>query len=198
MRQLLECKTRPSTFTNRWPELRRNFCLLRVEPELTNRRITQSFVILACGRGPGIGDLSSILAGTYQSASVGILGAERLMDSVHIDTDASGTTVRLVQTLPKGIDLTRSICKTWRPRSATRPKPSRSMSLKRTQEITTTLDQLNNQPDRAGSLAIPPRRERDRPRHRLTNWIKDEDLYYSCFVQLLSSRTAPVTTFGAP
>jgi hypothetical protein len=66
------------------------------------------------------------------------------------------------------------------------------------QEITTTLDQLNNQPDRAGSLAIPPRRERDRPRHRLTNWIKDEDLYYSCFVQLLSSRTAPVTTFGAP
>jgi hypothetical protein len=97
-----------------------------------NRRITQSFVILACGRGPGIGDLSSILAGTYQSASVGILGAERLMDSVHIDTDASGTTVRLVQTLPKGIDLTRSICKTWRPRSATRPKPSRSMSLQRT------------------------------------------------------------------
>jgi hypothetical protein len=97
-----------------------------------NRRITQSFVILACGRGPGIGDLSSILAGTYQSASVGILGAERLMDSVHIDTDASGTTVRLVQTLPKGIDLTPSICKTWRPRSATRPKPSRSMSLQRT------------------------------------------------------------------
>ena len=97
-----------------------------------NRRITQSFVILACGRGPGIGDLSSILAGTYQSASVGILGAERLMDSVHIDTDASGTTVRLVQTLANGIDLTRSICKTWRPRSATRPKPSRSMSVQRT------------------------------------------------------------------
>ena len=97
-----------------------------------NSRITQGFVILACGRGPGIGDLSSILAGTYQSASVGILGAERLMDSVHIDTDTSGTTVRLVQTLPKGIDLTRSICKTWRPRSATRPKPSRSMSLQRT------------------------------------------------------------------
>ena len=99
-----------------------------------NRRITQSFVILACGRGPGIGDLSSILAGTYQSASgmgMGILGAERLMDSVQ-DTDASGTTVRLVQTLPKGIDLTRSICKTRRPRSATRPKPSRSMSVQRT------------------------------------------------------------------
>src|SRR4029077_20964777 len=97
-----------------------------------NRRSTQSFVILACGRGPGIGDLSSILARTYQSASVGILGAERLMDSVHIDTDASGTTVRLVQTLPKGIDLTRSICKTWRPLSPTGPKPSRSMSVQRT------------------------------------------------------------------
>jgi hypothetical protein len=49
------------------------------------------------------------------------------------------------------------------------------------QELITTLDQLNNQPDRAGSLAIPPRRERDRPRHRLANWIRDEDLYFSCF-----------------
>jgi anti-sigma regulatory factor (Ser/Thr protein kinase) len=100
-----------------------------------SRRITQSFVTIVRDRGPGIGDLPSILAGTYQSASgmgMGILGAKRLMDSVHIDTDASGTTVRLVQTLPKGIDLTRSICKTWRPRSATRPKPSRSMSLQRT------------------------------------------------------------------
>ena len=34
-----------------------------------------------------------------------ILGAKRLMDSVHIDNKASGTTVRLVQTLPKDIDL---------------------------------------------------------------------------------------------
>ena len=54
-----------------------------------NRRITQSFVTIVRDRGPGIGDLPSILAGTYQSASgmgMGILGAKRLMDSVHIDT----------------------------------------------------------------------------------------------------------------
>jgi anti-sigma regulatory factor (Ser/Thr protein kinase) len=73
-----------------------------------NRRITQSFVTLVCDRGPGIGELPSILAGTYQSVSgmgLGILGAKRLMDSVHIDTAAKGTTVRLVQTLPKGTDL---------------------------------------------------------------------------------------------
>ena len=73
-----------------------------------NRRITQSFVAIVRDRGPGIGDLPSILAGTYQSKSgmgMGILAAKRLMDSVHIDTEASGTTVRLVQELPKGVDL---------------------------------------------------------------------------------------------
>ena len=73
-----------------------------------NRRITQSFVTIVRDRGPGIGDLPSILAGTYQSKSgmgMGILAAKRLMDSVHIDTEASGTTVRLVQELPKGVDL---------------------------------------------------------------------------------------------
>jgi anti-sigma regulatory factor (Ser/Thr protein kinase) len=57
-------------------------------------------------RGPGIGDLPSILAGTYQSASgmgMGVLGAKRLMDSVHIDTEASGTT-------PLGFHLLIPIC----------------------------------------------------------------------------------------
>ena len=59
-------------------------------------------------RGPGIGDLPSILAGTHQSKSgmgTGILAAKRLMDNVHFDTKTSGTTVRLLQELPKGIDL---------------------------------------------------------------------------------------------
>jgi signal transduction histidine kinase len=73
-----------------------------------NRRITQSFVAIVRDRGPGIGELPSILAGTYQSTSgmgMGVLAAKRLMDSVHIDTGTSGTTVQLLQELPKGMDL---------------------------------------------------------------------------------------------
>jgi signal transduction histidine kinase/CheY-like chemotaxis protein len=70
--------------------------------------ISYSFVTVVRDRGPGISDLPSILAGTYRSTmgkGKGILAAKRLMDEVHIDTAASGTTVRLVQTLPKGSDL---------------------------------------------------------------------------------------------
>jgi signal transduction histidine kinase len=72
-----------------------------------HRRGTESFVTIVRDRGPGIRDLPSILAGTYQSKGgmgMGILAAKRLMDSVHIETEASGTTVRLVQELPKGTD----------------------------------------------------------------------------------------------
>jgi signal transduction histidine kinase/CheY-like chemotaxis protein len=74
----------------------------------TNRRMTQSFVITVSDRGPGIGDLPSILAGTYQSKSgmgKGILAAKRLMDSMSIETNANGTKVRLGQELPNCVDL---------------------------------------------------------------------------------------------
>jgi signal transduction histidine kinase len=74
----------------------------------TNRRMSQSFVIIVRDQGPGIGDLSSILAGTFRSSTgmgMGILAAKRLMDSVQIDTGVSGTSVRLTQELPKDVDL---------------------------------------------------------------------------------------------
>jgi signal transduction histidine kinase len=73
-----------------------------------NRRGSQSFVTIVRDRGPGIADLSSILAGTYQSKSgkgMGILAAKRLMDRVLIESTTSGTTVRLVQELPKEASL---------------------------------------------------------------------------------------------
>jgi signal transduction histidine kinase len=73
-----------------------------------NRRGSQSFVTIVRDRGPGISDLSSVLAGTYQSKSgkgMGILAAKRLMDRVLIESATSGTTVRLVQELPKEADL---------------------------------------------------------------------------------------------
>ena len=70
-------------------------------------RIVPSFVAVVRDKGPGIGDLPSILAGTYRSGAgmgMGIPGARRLMDTVQIDTGTNGTTVRLEQKLPKGVD----------------------------------------------------------------------------------------------
>jgi signal transduction histidine kinase/ActR/RegA family two-component response regulator len=114
-----------------------------------NRRITQSFVTIVRDRGPGIGDLPSILAGTYQSASgmgMGILGAKRLMDSVHIDTEASGTTVRLMQTLPKGIDLSSPDLKSMADAISRSSQAELLDELAaQNQELITTLDQLNTQ-----------------------------------------------------
>jgi signal transduction histidine kinase len=70
-------------------------------------RVAPSFVTVVRDKGPGIEDLPSILAGTYQCGAglgMGILGAKRLMHAVHIDTGTSGTTVRLEQKLPTGVD----------------------------------------------------------------------------------------------
>src|SRR5262249_11458749 len=70
-------------------------------------RSVSSFVAVISDQGPGIDNLPSILAGTYKSrtgAGTGIRGAKRLMGAVHVDTGATGTTVRLEQRLPKGVD----------------------------------------------------------------------------------------------
>jgi signal transduction histidine kinase len=124
------------------------FSLTRVRTG-ADRRNTQSFVTIVRDRGPGIGDLPSILAGTYQSASgmgMGILGAKRLMDSLHIDTEPSGTTVRLVQTLPKVIDLNSLDLQNM---AAAIGRSSQAELLDelaaQNQELITTLDQLNTQ-----------------------------------------------------
>ena len=64
----------------------------------------QAFVIIVRDRGPGIANLPSILAGLHKSASgmgLGLLGAQRLMDEFHVDTQAGrGTTVRVGKFLP--------------------------------------------------------------------------------------------------
>src|SRR6202790_1033716 len=72
-----------------------------------DRRITQSFITVVRDRGPGIGDLPSILAGTFRSSTgmgMGILAAKRLVDRGDIETAPCGTTVRLVQALSKVLD----------------------------------------------------------------------------------------------
>jgi signal transduction histidine kinase len=74
----------------------------------TSRRSAQSLVITISDRGPGIGDLPSILAGAHQSESgtgTGILAAKRLMESVQFETGPNGTIVRLGQEMPTGVDL---------------------------------------------------------------------------------------------
>jgi signal transduction histidine kinase/CheY-like chemotaxis protein len=71
----------------------------RIEFRLVGDKSPQSFVITVRDKGPGIAELSAILAGAHKSATgmgLGLLGARRLMDEFHIETSpAVGTTVRL-------------------------------------------------------------------------------------------------------
>jgi signal transduction histidine kinase len=114
-----------------------------------NRRSVPSFVVIVRDRGSGIGNLPSILAGTYQSKSgmgMGILAAKRLMDDVLFETNATGTVVRLVRELPKGTDLTgldlQSIA---RDISRTSQAELLEELAAQNQELIATLDQLNSQ-----------------------------------------------------
>jgi anti-sigma regulatory factor (Ser/Thr protein kinase) len=116
----------------------------------TNRGITQNFVTVVRDKGPGIADLASIQTGDYQSKNGtgkgGIFAAKRLMESVDIDTNASGTTVRLTQELPKGVhlrqlDLQRIVGEIGR---SPRVKPMDELAAQN-QELITALDLVNTQ-----------------------------------------------------
>jgi signal transduction histidine kinase/CheY-like chemotaxis protein len=76
----------------------------QVEFRLTGTRPPQMFVIEVRDRGRGIANLAAILAGEHKSATgmgIGLLGARRLMDDFHIETQpGTGTTVRLGKALP--------------------------------------------------------------------------------------------------
>ena len=55
-------------------------------------------------RGPGIGQLDAVLDGRYRSRTglgVGLLGAKRLMDRLHVETGPSGTTVSMEKLMPR-------------------------------------------------------------------------------------------------
>jgi signal transduction histidine kinase len=114
-----------------------------------NRRSVPSFVVIVRDRGSGISNLPSILAGTYQSESgmgMGILASKRLMDDVLFETNATGTTVRLVRELPRGTDLNgldlQSIA---RDISRTSQAELLEELAAQNQELIATLDQLNSQ-----------------------------------------------------
>ena len=63
----------------------------------------QLLVIVVRDRGAGIKNLDEILSGRYRSSTgmgLGIIGAQRLLDRVDIDTSPAGTTVALKKLLP--------------------------------------------------------------------------------------------------
>jgi signal transduction histidine kinase/ActR/RegA family two-component response regulator len=78
----------------------------RVEFLLDDAADGTSFVVRVRDEGPGIACLEQLRAGTYRSATgmgLGIVGAERLVDSLDVDTaPGRGTTVTLRKRLPRG------------------------------------------------------------------------------------------------
>ena len=76
----------------------------QVEFRLEDTSGAQDFAIVVSDKGPGIPNLPDILAGLHKSANgmgLGILGAQRLMDSMTVTSrPGAGTTVRLVKRLP--------------------------------------------------------------------------------------------------
>lgn len=79
--------------------------LFETEPGPGVNRVRQSLVIIVRDAGPGIAALEEILGGSYRSKTglgLGILGAQRLMDRLDVETGAQGTTVTMRKTLPPG------------------------------------------------------------------------------------------------
>src|SRR5450432_343057 len=76
-----------------------------VEYSLEGVTPPQLFIIKVTDSGPGIRELDKILEGRYVSRTgmgLGILGAQRIMDQVQIDSvPGTGTTIWLKKLLPK-------------------------------------------------------------------------------------------------
>ena len=76
----------------------------QIEFRLAGDSVPQSFVIAVSDRGPGIADLPAVLSGQHKSATgmgVGLLGAQRLMNELTVETrPGGGTTVRMTKQLP--------------------------------------------------------------------------------------------------
>lgn len=65
------------------------------------------FLIIVSDAGGGIRNLDEVLSGGYVSGSgmgIGITGSRRLMDTLHIESTAAGTIVRMAKYLPSHVD----------------------------------------------------------------------------------------------
>lgn len=74
----------------------------RIEFAVEGENVCRALAIRIADEGPGIGDLASILDGSYRSPhgmGLGIAGARRLMDACDIASDSRGTRVSMTKTL---------------------------------------------------------------------------------------------------
>jgi two-component sensor histidine kinase len=72
---------------------------------LTEEAPLRCLEIVAEDEGPGIGNVGEIIEGRYRSRTglgIGLAGAKRLVDTLKIETSASGTRVTLLHELPAG------------------------------------------------------------------------------------------------
>jgi signal transduction histidine kinase/CheY-like chemotaxis protein len=80
----------------------------RIEFRVEGSSAPQLLTITVRDRGPGIGNLEEILAGRYRSKTgmgLGVIGAQRLVDRVDIETSSSGTSVSLKKLFPARSEL---------------------------------------------------------------------------------------------
>ena len=80
----------------------------RIEFRVEGLRAPQLLTINVRDRGPGIKNLDEILAGRYRSKTgmgLGVIGAQRLVDRVDIETSPNGTSVSLTKLLPRQSEL---------------------------------------------------------------------------------------------
>lgn len=80
----------------------------RIEFRVEGNHAPQLLTITIHDRGPGIKNLEEILAGRYRSQTgmgLGIIGAQRLVDRVDIESSRSGTSVALRKLLPARTEL---------------------------------------------------------------------------------------------
>jgi signal transduction histidine kinase/CheY-like chemotaxis protein len=118
----------------------------KVEFALVNAQDT-TLQITVTDRGPGIPNLRLIQDGNYKSKTgmgLGILGAQRLMDWFHIESDArSGTTVQLKKLLPKGKALTsESIARLTEQLARQAPESPYGELQRQNQELLSTMAEL--------------------------------------------------------
>ena len=76
----------------------------QIEFRLAGDEKEQEFTITVRDRGPGIANLQAVLAGSHKSLTgmgVGLLGAQRLMDSFDITSKPGATKVQLGKNLPR-------------------------------------------------------------------------------------------------
>lgn len=114
----------------------------------------QSLVIEIQDRGPGIANLSTVLGGSYKSATglgLGILGARRLMDQVEIETSAAGSRVTMRKNMAPNIprktpEELRALAATLTPQEA-KPASLISEVQQQNQELLGVMEEISHRQD---------------------------------------------------